>query len=756
MSNLTPVIRDGFSGMNLAQDWDGMATAMSGDADHGIWNMTSTVENNDWVLYVDAVMLSLTILGALSMIGTMAWLEYKGRPSTTRTRIVQSLVLSDFVLGVTGLISVSLALSPEKLKAGQACDGLGTLLVAVLWTEHLWTLTLAVATFMILIYPLHTLTLWLEKRWYLLWIGVWTVSFGVAVLGYELYGYVPNGGICYYPSSSGLYGELMQFIPRGMVFVVISILYARLFVFLRRPDKIRSPYYDDSSVGETSGMPTTFFGFRTRRISSLFRKGKPTQNDLRIDIPKQQPIDVNASYEAHDVANGAISPLSAATPITEIPPWERMELPVFQVDGQRFGGASANQPNISSNPWGNWKGLGTGKVQDSRKRPSTPSSQSPLMPTSRTFGSGSTQGDIRELPRMISPKLETIPSMMDAPTINTPDDHPPSSRRSTLTGPHHPRKPSTLSEAGPLTPQPSMSHLSEGYDPDIRRGSAVSATQSTRRSSATPTVKECEVIHPSPSERNSIDLRRHRTAEEEEDDNWDLMRILQQSAPVRSRHERDQGETVELVEESMASYLNRKTALLMLWFPLGYCLLFSVSLVRIIYDFVGTPPVALRAVSRWFIFAQGLLDALIYGLVEWHTKRVVRKRVRRGTFSPSASRSNSNPGTGIASAFRALGSRNTRRSNADTVQGQRSMNDNEGFAGSQTNTRRGNTVSFGRIMEIEDPRSIHQALENEGNENGINLGYLSEKRGSSTPSYDTRDTNVSSSSGLGSGTRVDA
>ena len=34
-------------------------------------------------------------------------------------------------------------------------------------------------------------------------------------------------------------------------------------------------------------------------------------------------------------------------------------------------------------------------------------------------------------------------------------------------------------------------------------------------------------------------------------------------------------------------------------------------------DFVGTPPASLRAISRWFIFAQGLLDALIYGLVEW-------------------------------------------------------------------------------------------------------------------------------------------
>jgi hypothetical protein len=30
---------------------------------------------------------------------SMAWLEYRGRSSTTRTRLVQALVLSDLVLG---------------------------------------------------------------------------------------------------------------------------------------------------------------------------------------------------------------------------------------------------------------------------------------------------------------------------------------------------------------------------------------------------------------------------------------------------------------------------------------------------------------------------------------------------------------------------------------------------------------------------------------------------------------------------------
>lgn len=43
------------------------------------------------------------------ILGSMAWLEYRGRPSTTRTRLVQALVVSDLVLGY-----VTLFLRPRK------------------------------------------------------------------------------------------------------------------------------------------------------------------------------------------------------------------------------------------------------------------------------------------------------------------------------------------------------------------------------------------------------------------------------------------------------------------------------------------------------------------------------------------------------------------------------------------------------------------------------------------------------------------
>lgn len=54
---------------------------------------------------------------------------------------------------IVGMIGSIMDLSGHELSAGsESCDGLGFMLVAVLWSEHLWTLTLAFATYLILIY----------------------------------------------------------------------------------------------------------------------------------------------------------------------------------------------------------------------------------------------------------------------------------------------------------------------------------------------------------------------------------------------------------------------------------------------------------------------------------------------------------------------------------------------------------------------------------------------------------------------------
>ncbi|CEH16919.1 Glucose receptor Git3, C-terminal [Ceraceosorus bombacis] len=85
--------------------------------------------------------------------------------------------------------------------------------------------------------------------------------------------------------------------------------------------------------------------------------------------------------------------------------------------------------------------------------------------------------------------------------------------------------------------------------------------------------------------------------------------------------------------ESLGSTLNRQASVLMLLYPAAYCLLFSVSIIRIITDLADPAPGhrpkdpngALRAISRWFVFAQGAFDAIIFQIVE----RQFRSRMKR-------------------------------------------------------------------------------------------------------------------------------
>ncbi len=282
-----------------------------------------------------------------------------------------------------------------------------------------------------------------------------------------------------------------------------------------------------------------------------------------------------------------------ASPTSEIPPWERVELPVFQVDGQRYGGSSTPTGN---NLWGNWKGL-AGSVRDPNRRPSSPPNRrpssppdrrpsSPLSQTARHYGSGSTGHEVSSHPsppNIITPCLDNIPAII--PTIVDfdhspyPTPIPDFARRPSgeLTGSNghldRLRKGSVIStpisELGPITPSASSTHLAGPQEPSdlhARRDSVM--TSESRRSSGTPSHSERELLPVPPR----IPHRDVENQHEERDEDWDLMRVLHQTAPPKSANDRfgpAEGETVELVEESMASYLNRKTALLMLWFPLG-------------------------------------------------------------------------------------------------------------------------------------------------------------------------------------------
>lgn len=62
--------------------------------------------------------------------------ELKGRSATVRMRLVQSLILSDVVMGFSGLAGCGLFLSGHEFRPfTPACDGLGVIFAAVIFSR---------------------------------------------------------------------------------------------------------------------------------------------------------------------------------------------------------------------------------------------------------------------------------------------------------------------------------------------------------------------------------------------------------------------------------------------------------------------------------------------------------------------------------------------------------------------------------------------------------------------------------------------
>ncbi|WVN89355.1 uncharacterized protein L203_104578 [Cryptococcus depauperatus CBS 7841] len=673
-----------------------MATLEGREVVYAFVQQTAVEESTRWMVTVNVVILCLTTLGAATILISMAINEFiHGRPGTTRTRIVQALIVSDLVLGITGLISSSLTLEGDghRIAHGtRACSGLGLVLIAVLWTEHLWTVTLAFATYMMLI---HVMTLVLEQKWYLLWILVWLLSITAAIVGQEVYGFYPASGICFYGDNAGIYADLIQFIPRAAVCVTITILYSRLIVFLCRPDQISISHsrdaYSSEHIFETDTSSrkmsmlnpfTRMFQFKHDRCESQEPKKQLVETASHgsfgdsLDMPAKEvprPAFRTTSIPFFKVDSQPIT--SNTVNIADLPPWEHVELPPFQVGGEKFGGPFA--PTRSTSLWGSWKGMngwirhlvGSETIstqQQAIQRIETVSPDGSYPAVNTTDSNVSVTGNdlaVDDTCTVFHSRRRTI-QLSKVLKQNREEDSSSTNARTSIS------LQKCKGNLGIPVANPSWL-IAKPLSPVIYGNDSMSPSASvlliqTREPSIKTAVNEVENIescqkisiilerkkkpeplpsvnyYPSPhsSVRQtivpSVELDAPPTSvAQSEDEEWDLMRMLtavpaQPDDVFTSFNE----ENNELVPESMASYLNRKTALLMLWFPLGYILLFSVSLIRLIYHFVGDPPHSLRAISRWFVLAQGLLDAIIYGFVEWLTKRVIHRRVRRGTFSP--------------------------------------------------------------------------------------------------------------------------
>ncbi len=415
-------------------------------------------------------------------------------------------------------------------------------------------------------------------------------------------------------------------------------------------------------------------------------------------IGKEGQGENNINDEMEDESSGSertrtSDPLPVQPQPAVIPPWERLELPAFSVDGQKYGGSTApamREHRESQSHFFGWRGLGSsnkygasrptsagststsvvsadvGQGQGQTRKGSSTGSNGGIHPfgakrdrrrtgdsvafSSRegSFGgrlntSGSQATIVNRSPTLpiaegVAPKSNSTPTQQDL-AHGSFGPSPPSREPTPKPGRHHPG-PISLAQAQKFLPQspdlispttqipdmpvvyplPALSASGSvstagnsslpsvadtlpvgGKDPGIRRASAVSTSDGEyarrgsgpvtfalpltkyydpetasedRRGSIPDSSRRASIEYPEEISRNGSLPRPPPAVEEEvdEDEEIDFARILAESYGERqlpSFSQRRLSEDGEWQEESMASYLNRKTARLMLYFPIA-------------------------------------------------------------------------------------------------------------------------------------------------------------------------------------------
>lgn len=236
---------------------------------------------------VDMVICCLSFVGALAII-----LPYilNRRSRKLRHALILGLATSDLVTSIVIIVTTACLLANINLVQAQApCTFLGYVFISSIFSQHLWNLSIALVTYMILVHPLSSFTLTVEKRVSWLWPVFWVVSLAVNAITFGLGGFGFRGGYCAF-TTSFYFQSIFQFVPRAIVFTVILCLYTHLFFFLRRTN-LFSKANNSNSI-----------------TASRHRSAQHVQSKQTLEVQRLQQ---------KELANTVGQPLLASTPFNE-------------------------------------------------------------------------------------------------------------------------------------------------------------------------------------------------------------------------------------------------------------------------------------------------------------------------------------------------------------------------------------------------------------------------------------------------------
>ncbi|KAJ9096038.1 hypothetical protein QFC21_005403 [Naganishia friedmannii] len=408
------------------------------------------------------------------------------------------MVISDLALGLVGLIPTAIYLGGKPMTAGsRSCDALGYVLTAVLFTQHLWTLVIAVATFALLAGILH----------------------------------------------------LASFRRPGVPCVIMDLV-ANLW---------------------TAILSNLFLG--SGRDSEDITRAREQKRAAR------RPSRLSKSKIAFRNMFG-MKPLQAEStvePVAEVPPWDLLQLNTAGLHLEPISSPVVlpiDEKRAALSRWPSRSASDDVSRADDMSRIDRIHTSSTLV--SSTEGRNNSHDSQPKPPAPIDEKSEEFINM----AVLLINDE---------------RVPSSLGNSGEL---PSPLQLDDQptsaiiLAPKFKSGMTVKNHSSVAFNIGGYSKEEA--AGPESTEQTLRDFfEAHRATDTE---------------VMHAHSGADIGP-----EESAAEYSNRQASLLMLYFPLAYLMVFSVSLVRLMHDMITTKKSsALTIISLWFVLSAGLLDALVY------------------------------------------------------------------------------------------------------------------------------------------------
>ncbi|CBQ73822.1 conserved hypothetical protein [Sporisorium reilianum SRZ2] len=710
------------------------ATNSTNEADTFHRESVGTVGNN-----IDMAICCASFIGAIAII-----LPYvlNRRSRKLRHALILGLATSDLATSVVIIITTACLIANINLvQHDQPCTFLGYILVSSIFSQHLWNLSIAVITYMILVYPLSSFTLTVERRVRWLWPVFWLASFAINTIAFALGGYGFRGGYCAL-TTDFYFASIFQFVPRAIVFIVILCLYTHLFFFLRRTnlfskantshslshsrhrsqaqhvdtqskqqqqqhganadadagadasqqlalndqplltnmtltDALATPSDDASpTVKAHSGPPSSAAGgahsrktssgsrvsphvlnkndarpAQHRRSSSLVdkdgsvematlesslsrRKASDGQADAALSglltyNMAQQPVQADdASIAAPLATYGLLDPNYSMAPRRGAP----SELDIHKANAPRDDGSSISQHSPSDSSYAGGQGAPTLST-----RGSSATGASKLGGDSSVGQRRASAGDPRYVPRVHAAATASDDSDIqpmrprkdagDFDMITPPVEHL-----------KHQRAPLTLRNYTRMA-----DILAMGDDEMARArhgGGGGGANFAGERRGSAVQILPGEVVVEMPSKE---------AFEESLGTDWKWgMNVTAGSPPAKSRARASGRDDTGVATgtsstssadengvEAIGSTLNRQASLLLLLYPAAYCLLFSISIGRLSVD-LADPGASVRnshdwlhQLSRWLIFAQGAIDAVIFQFIERQFRQRMKRRRRK-------------------------------------------------------------------------------------------------------------------------------